>query len=751
MQLLNHKHVEIALERTSGTEFEQFCHVFLTAVIGVELVPMGGVHDGGADAFLGEGLLQNNQEKPDNFYQVTTQADHRSKIRHTVSRLREVGREPKFVNYCTSRTISMIDSEEEVLSSELHIRVRIRDRKWFISNINHSPQTIAAFNSYLSPQLSFLNDFSTTSNIKALPDVSARTMCVFLGQEIDRRRGNTDLLEAVTDSLILWALEDTNPDPGNFMMRQDILHKIEETLPSAKQFIRGVFDNRIRLLASKNNPTGREVRWYKKDDKFCLPYETREIIKDEKTEDEFLKTKIMDLYRQRANEYLDDSNIVSLSDQMANIAHRALELTFEKEGLMLAAFLSRENTESQYDGTISDQVNDAIEEANLTGATAVRSKETALAVLQQAFYNSTEEERIYYGKLSRTYTLMFTLRNEPKIVEYFKSMSSNLVLFVGTDIIVRALSERYLALEDQMTINMLRILREVGSSLVLTEITVREVQAHINSTNNEFQNLFADLERHVDKEIARHADKILIRSYFYAKCDPLIDTGPDNWQEFIGQICSYRKLHLTEESRIEVKNYLIQKFDFKYLDDEDLEEITDENEVLELAEKLREVKSEDVLAINDAKHILGIYGKRREMGENHKSNPYGYRTWWLTHEVRVRSVTTEIVKRRGAEYIIRPEFILNFIALSPTTEQVRQSYNTVFPTLLGIRLSNRIKKDIFHRVMKDVQEVRKVDEARANAMMIEMSNKLKGDNFKEYETDLNSSFRNNGSDSVHEM
>ena len=740
MQLLNHKRVEIALEHTSGTEFEQFCHVFLTAVIGVELVPLGGVHDGGADAFLGEGLLQSKQEKPDNFFQLTTQADHRSKIRHTVSRLREVGREPKLVNYCTSRTISMIDSEEEVLSNELNVRVRIRDRKWLISNINHSPQTITAFNSYLSPQLSFLNDFSTTSNIKALPDVSARTMCVFLGQEIDRRRGNTDLLEAVTDSLILWALEETDPDKGNFMMRQEIQNKIEGTLPSAKQFIRGVFDDRIRLLASKNNPTGREVRWYKKDDKFCLPYETREIIKDEKTEDEFLKTKIMDLYRQRADGYLDHDKIVSLSDQVAKVAHRALELTFEKEGLMLAAFLSRENNESQYDGTISDQVDDAMEETNLTGATAVRSKEIALAILQQAFYNSTEEERIYYGKLSRTYTLMFTLRNEPKIVEYFKSMSSNLVLFVGTDIIVRALSERYLAPEDQMTINMLRILREAGSSLILTEITVREVQAHINATNHEFQHLFAGLH-HVDKEIARHADKILIRSYFYAKCDPLIDSSPNNWQEFIGQICSSRKLHLAEESRVEVKNYLIQKFDFEYLDDEDIGKITDENEVIELAEKLREVKSEEVLAINDAKHILGIYGKRREMRENHRPNPYGHKTWWLTHENRVRGVTTEIVKERGAEYIIRPEFILNFIALSPATEEVRRSYNTVFPTLLGIRLSNRMKKGVFHDVMRKVQDVRKVDEARANAMMMEMSNELKGDNFKKYETNFNSLFQ----------
>ena len=78
-------------------------------------------------------------------------------------------------------------------------------------------------------------------------------MCVFLGQEIERRRGNTDLLKAVTDSLILLALEGTDPADDKFLMRDEILNKIEDALPSAKHFIRGVFNHRIESLASKHN------------------------------------------------------------------------------------------------------------------------------------------------------------------------------------------------------------------------------------------------------------------------------------------------------------------------------------------------------------------------------------------------------------------------------------------------------------------------------------------------------------------
>lgn len=389
--------------------------------------------------------------------------------------------------------------------------------------------------------------------------------------------------------------------------------------------------------------------------------------------------------------------------------------------------------------TIPDQVNEAIEESTLNTSDVI-VREITLEVLRQAFYSSTEAERVYYGKLSRTYALMFTLRNEPRIVEYFKSMSSNFVLFIGCDIIVRALSERYLAEEDQMTVNMLRILRDAGSTLILTHTVVEELHWHLKTTDNEFRNCFLGQESDVDVEIARHSSKILIRAYFYAKFNPSLDNRPVRWQSFIEQICSYSDLRNDVASREQVKNYLIERFGLDYLDEDDMAQLTDEDEVLYLAEKIKEIKSEDALAQNDARQILAVYGKRRSLKEDHKPNPYGYRTWWLTHETRVRRCTKELEKKRGAKYIVRPEFILNFIALSPTTEEVRKSYNTIFPTLLGVRLSNRMRDDIFQDVMERFKNMQDVDEARAKTKMMEMSNhlkgeRLKGDNFNNYQAD----------------
>ena len=120
----------------------------------------------------------------------------------------------------------------------------------------------------------------------------------------------------------------------------------------------------------------------------------------------------------------------------------------------------------------------------------------------------------------------------------------------------------------------------------------------------------------------------------------------------------------------------------------------------------------------------------------HKPNPYGFRTWWLTHEANVLKVTKNLVQQHGSPYIIRPEFILNFIAFSPTMEEVRQSYNNIFPTLLGVKMSNRMREDIYHDVLNRIRETYGMDDARVKSKLIELSNQLKGDGYKYYESNL---------------
>ena len=210
MNTVNYQLVEVGLERADDTSFERFAQAFFAGLTGQSFVPLGGVRDGGADALSERGLFQAGP--PDHFWQALIQATYEAKIRNTTRRLREFGRVPKQLTYCTSRIIPTIDVLEDRLGAELDLRLRIRDQKYIVSHINASPATVEAFNSYLAPQLVFLQTIGGTSTIQHAPPFSARALCVFLGQEVERRRGNTDLLEALTDSLILWALENADPE-----------------------------------------------------------------------------------------------------------------------------------------------------------------------------------------------------------------------------------------------------------------------------------------------------------------------------------------------------------------------------------------------------------------------------------------------------------------------------------------------------------------------------------------------------------
>ena len=98
----------VALDRADGRAFEKFAQALFVAILGVEFVPLGGTGDGGADAFV-----EVFEAKSSHFIQITREPEHKAKIRHTVQRLRQVGRTPKRLTYITALTVSRLDQEQK--------------------------------------------------------------------------------------------------------------------------------------------------------------------------------------------------------------------------------------------------------------------------------------------------------------------------------------------------------------------------------------------------------------------------------------------------------------------------------------------------------------------------------------------------------------------------------------------------------------------------------------------------------------
>ena len=345
----------------------------------------------------------------------------------------------------------------------------------------------------------------------------AKTLCVFLGQELDRRRGKSELLEAVADSLILWSLEGTDPAKGRFLSRDEIENKVIAALPSAKTFIKGVLEHRLNDLISKGTG-GRKVNFHRKENAYCLPYETRRKIQEENVDDEALKHQVSDVFRARAFEQISSaSDNHGLTEQCVEICHDVIHRSYHAQGLEIALFIEREEGSDSDLPSIHDLIDQVISERGMTGAEAGLAANCCMQVLRGTYYNSSDAERQYLRKLSRTYILLFMLKNEPRVVEFFRKMTSNFNLYVGSDLIVRAFSEHMLPIKDQMTKNALKLMKSSGSKIVLTEKALDEIWHHFRTTHLELINSYQDIQNYMTFQLPSQIDRILIRAFFLWK------------------------------------------------------------------------------------------------------------------------------------------------------------------------------------------------------------------------------------------
>ncbi len=714
--------MQIALEKVDGFVFERFAQDFLSSLEGRQFVPVGGVKDGGADGLY-------DCENGRSFYQFTRQENHRDKIRKTASRLQSFGRSPRTIYYLTSRLIPHIDKEEDLLSDELEIIVKIRDRKYILSHINDSIGTISAYNNHLSVYTQFLQSVARSDDSFSSTNVTDPAAFVFLQHEVTNRLGNRKLVHSLTDSMILWALSDTDPDKGILMSESDIRNVIFDRFPWADKVIKGHIKNRLEKMRTKDS-SGREIRWYKKSKLYCLPYETRKIIKEENRTDESLKIKFTQELKLQASDLFDgdDGEYQKISD----ICLRVIHSVFERQGLLFAHFIS-DNESSEPPPVVADCIDDALEELSHIEDRIEEYRDHVETIIRKVFYHGSPRQREYLITLSRTYVLLFTLQAEPRIVEYFSSMSASFKLYLGSDILVKALSERYLNKEDQMARNLLKMASASGISMYLSEFVLDEIYTHVRGTYYEFINYFSEMEPYISKEVAANSDKILIRAYFYAKAEGKVS----GWKSFLGQFMTYSKIE-SNEGREELRKYLLAEFNLTYTDNSELESVSRPEDVNDLASAMLEKddKKHEILARNAAVLVHGIYGLRTKNKETSRASEYGLKTWWMTNQTKVLRHTIDIIRRNRAQYIMRPEYILNFIAMSPNCEQVRKSFGNIFPSVFGIQLGHRLKDGAFHEVMNRVREWKGLEPGRITALMSDLSDKLKSDRLKRYNQSL---------------
>jgi hypothetical protein len=708
-----------------GFSFERLVQKLLGVRDGDQFVALGGVHDGGADGFV-RSVLE-DRTKTTSFVQMSIQEDVVGKIRNTVQRLRDFGREVKSLTYWTSRKVD-VDVIDDKLSAEFDITVRVRDWDALTRLINASSATEKAFTERFQREIFELTANRQGAEEQSFDVVSDPSVYVFLQFERAERFGKGGLVAPIVDSLIYWALRETNPDTERLLTRAQIKLKIAELLPAAASTLQPSIDPRLKHLSTKTGGGEQRVRHYRANDSFCLPHSIRIELAQKSAEELALKALVKRSLADRARE-----RGATEPEAVAEACERALYRHFHEQGLILAAFL-----EKRLEGvTISDQIVENELQATVLSGQPI-SKESysaALRVLQGVLYTPTEVENDFLHRLSRTSLLLFSLKHCPRLVEYFNKMTGKFRLLVGSDILVKALSESFLPAEHRHVTNLLKVAKACGASLILPEPVVNELFTHLHATHLEFRNHYAEQEPYITTAMASQSDRIFIRTYFYAK---LLMKRVSGWRSFVEMFVEYDDLaNRTEKGEAQLQAYVCKVFDLEPMSRDALTKGVNVEELDRLSDALDRNFKKAILAKNDATMALAVYAQRRTGGEHEKYDGFGLRTWWLTKETYVLQHTGAIVQRYGGTpYIMRPEFLLNFLSLAPATAGIDPVVRDLLPSHVGLQIGQHLGSDHMRKIMVHVDEWKLLPEARREIRVTDAIDQLKYDRLKRYQSSL---------------
>jgi hypothetical protein len=639
--MVSHKLANYLLSNVDGFDFEQLIQKLLALRYGDQFSSLGGIHDGGADGFFRS--IREDRKRANSFIQISIQEDTKGKIRQTVNRLIEFGREVEGLTYWTNRKI-IVDSLEDDLTEELDTFIRIRDFDQVVRLINYSPETEKIFKNHFQAQIFELTRNEPSQSTHKLDLVSDPSVYVFLQFERSERFSKGGMVAPIVDSLIYWALRNTNPDTPTLLSRIQLKNDISNLLPGAINVLMPNIDTRLSTLITKDGGGNQRVRHYRDSDSFCLPHSMRIELAEESAKEINLREEVRKSLTARAVAYG-----ASIPEVVAETCERVLYRHFHEQGLVLAAFLDR-----RLEGiTIFDQIVE--EELRVTVATGTPLSEecyiAALKVLQVVLYTPSEIENEFLHRLSKTTLLLFTLKHSPKLIEYFNQMTGKFQLLVGADILIKALSEIFLPEEHKHVTNLLKVTKACGAKLVLTEPVANEVFTHLHATHLEFRNHYAPQEPYISPALASQSDRIMIRTYFYAK---LLMKKVTGWKNFIEMFVEQDDLaYKTEKGQLKLQAFLYKTFDLEWLAQEELAKGIDLKRVDEISAELQIEGKKEILAKNDALMCLAVYSLRAKGHEKGIYDGFGFRTWWLTKETSLLKHTGMLVQENaGTPFIM---------------------------------------------------------------------------------------------------
>jgi len=369
--------------------------------------------------------------------QASIEKESRAKIRRTIKRIHECGRTPKHLLYITNRIVPRLDIVADELSTDLDVTIRIHDGNYIATQVPADPYTTRAYYEHLHHQTSFLDGIARGNLLTKSNHITDPHVYTYLVGELERHSQSSSFADGVVDAMIVFALEGTDPAANRFMNESDIRTKISQLLPTAVPLLNDRLRQRLEAISAKAN---RRIKWHKQEDLWVLPYDDRKELHRTSAEDEYLRISA----RQEIYEMFSTMNL-SLAvevDELADLTLEIIQRAFEEDGLRFSRSLNQ--TDFEYKTPfLSDITRNVLNDRGFSGESRLSIAESIHNVLRLIFYNSRPAIRRLLQRISRAYGIAFVLRGDARVVQYFDDLLNHTWLYIGSDIIISALSEQY--------------------------------------------------------------------------------------------------------------------------------------------------------------------------------------------------------------------------------------------------------------------------------------------------------------------
>ena len=279
-----------------GFIFEKFAQDFLGKVLGYSFLPVGGIKDRGIDG-LEYIFHRDGFERA--IYQMSIDKYPKRKIEDTVKKLKRNHVKFDRLVYVTNIVVKNKDILVDNFFDTHNISLLIYDQPWLSSHVNDSIATVRAYHIFVD---SHLHKFAKPGTTFEVADFTADPRIYsFLRQQWEENRTHTDLSEVLVDSLILLALEDTDPDQGAMLNKEQILSKINELIQFNPRSLYQLIDDRLKILSTKP----RKINYHKKENAYVLQHEQRIAIRERNFRDGALQQKFRGDTKSDLENYFD--------------------------------------------------------------------------------------------------------------------------------------------------------------------------------------------------------------------------------------------------------------------------------------------------------------------------------------------------------------------------------------------------------------------------------------------------------------